>query len=725
MSRALRIDLLLNNQSARTSVSQTTADLRKLDAEIQKIGRSYAAAFNGRSRSGGGNGSGGGGASGALDAHVKAYQERLKKIERIEDRFEEQQARKQWQRLRGREERAEKIADEFMIRLDLKKVRAAEKGEKDAVSAKEREARKLQAIEDQYFLQQARRARAEARVRERDQKELIERVKRGDGATFSMLGGLGKVAGVLGGIAAAGTAFREIANYIEWTNQTVRRGVEELNQYREVVKEIAYLKGMFGNTGAGVALDIDFRRQTGQTIGESTAFQQGFMNVAQADIMAGRISEQDARALAISGAKFGVGLGADSQAMGELSGLMPGMMALGRNGKPVGAAEAFAQEKKIFDILNLGRTSPTEGARAMSTAAGYVQAGMVSPSEAAAIVAGVSNTKGGASAGVGFEQFMRSTSGAIGRMRESKFNDSLVGYDVDTTSNYLLGLGAQPGDSPVSIADKIAADVKKAGAEAGARGTKFDPGVYLQGKGYGNMEDRTMLLGAIGMMNTGKWGVIQKAAGAQPDADKAMKALASADKDPTMIARKAKVANEAARAATFAGPMEYLQSLKQSTWAEMTLDYKDKGRVLGDMADYEKGYTASLGMVPQREMQFLYQRMAEKLEAERARVGLGTFGGEGTGHMIGRHLGNTAPDLANYRPWFGSFKGEDAWAAPFYQSAQEIQKAGGEAVPGIEKIGDAAAKMIDAAAIMKQAAGVGGGVPAAPAAMPANAGGQF
>lgn len=518
---------------------------------------------------------------------------------------------------------------------------------------------------------QAAQAKKSADAAAREAKRAADEVERSaesvKKAMFGSLDATNQLADVVGSLAgqftllgAAGLAIEAFRDYFRAVRQDIVESVKSLGDMREKTLELAALKGRLGQSTPEVAAQLAFRAETLQSEGDALRFQSSMLNTGASSIRDaqgnGIIAQGEFDKLMAKGGRFQAAQGGDADALGAFFGQLPTAM----KQKDVTADKAFGEAAKVFNILDKGGSDLPVAVRQLSAGLGYTTSGIFdNVAQQASLQAAFSKMEPGKEQ-ERTAQFTRATVGSLGRMRGA-------GVQADEKqAEYLKRIGATDQMNPIEIGKIIMADWAKQEAEAAKQGKKFNPITYMQGKGYGNVEDVNSLMQFSGLMKTGVWGTFESLANEAPNAAKVEGEIGRFQSvDPVAQQRKADLAEQSGTVARAAGPMEYYERLKRITFEKK----KAQGEYYGNYEDWQGGMGFGKEM--------LENATASAMQEEAKRVGVRTGWGESL----------------RMRPGFMANDRERAEA--YYGVAQRIGEAGGDTMPGLKDLTDIARKQLE------------------------------
>lgn len=526
------------------------------------------------------------------------------------------------------------------------------------------------------------------------QKNVAEGFSLTEAAAKGFHGVMGSVAAQFGFMELAQQGVAMIARSFHDMRQNVVDATKAIGVQREELAQLAALKGLLGMSTEAMRQDLAFRAQTLQTAPDARMFQESALGAGASGIdrvdpltkkvtKEGFISQAEFDKLSVLTGKFQATQGGDASTLGKLTGMIPILM-----GRRVTADEAFAKEKQLFDIADIGNASISSMTNMMLKNAPLITSKIFDDAADQMALTSAFSTSAGEGAAERVMQFTRATVGSLGRMRGMAGMDKIEG--AEKQAEYLKRIGAESGMDPIAIGKLISADIE---AQRAKQGEKFDPLLYLQSRGYGNQEDAMALLGFSGMYQSGQYKAFEDMSKRMPDGAKLARELdADAAADPKLRNRKTEITGAIADAMLGTGANEYYQTLMKSTFEQM----RGKGEVGGKFEDIQNPEWYDL--LSQSRQASVYERARFMLDKEARRVGMTDReimdAGRGRtdeerlynmGNAIGRHGGDPVPGLAKMA------EAGDRWLAASAKEEDRIRAAHMEPAPPLP-VGPAAAE---------------------------------
>ena len=651
---------------------------------VEKIAERAGKAIDRMSGMGhGGNGSGGGGAGAGANgnpaaavaglekasaARVNIAEREKARLQAIEDRF----AATEYKREVDRQKRAERMAtaavsaaekekarlqsieDQFAAReyrRQVDRIRRQDEAAAQEAAAKEREKAKLQEIEDRW-------AARDYRARVQHEKRKLEESQKAAEQTKAMWSKVGDAATALTGFAGLATVIGSVKAAFESANKAAIDSAKLVRDYRESLRELAMLKGMTGQDTELVKQQMKLRGQTLQTAGEATEFQLQALGAGEAAI-GKNISKTEWEKLMVMGGQFQAAEGGAASAHGLLTGMMPRLM----GGNNQTAEQLFGKEAELYSIFQPGGGTYSQRVDQYLKSAPLISAGLYSPQEAAALHSAFSQTAPDQSATL-VEQFTRATVGGLGKLRGTNLMEMPGDEEQQKQGEYLQGLGGKPGMKPTEIGKLIVGDLAKRKREAAGKGETFDPYHYLGTQGFRNQEDIKSILGFSDLVQGGQWAGYEDMLAKPKGPGEAMSKIDAFRKSATGAERSLSVTGEMTKAQRGVDS-EYYEQVMRLALQKLQARGELTG---GTYEEYQNaGLTDPIKMFQRRR---IFGEATNMLEAERARLGIGSFNKTRSGY---------GPAAA-----YEGFATTDE-IPKFAASAREIAKAGGNVLPGFEE----------------------------------------
>lgn len=432
-----------------------------------------------------------------------------------------------------------------------------------------------------------------------------------------------------------------------------------VQDYREALLELAALKGQLGETGKTVAEELKFRGKTLQTANQAREFQLGALGTGQAamDTAAEKklIAPGEFQKALVLGGKFQAVENESAETHGRLIGSIPTLF-----GRRMTGQEVFQKEQQLFNINQPGGSSFGSAMDQYLKNAPLVTSGILTPERSLALQSAYSIANPGG-AGTNVQQFTRATAGGLGRMRGMQGID---GEPNEKWAQYLRRIGATDQMDPLQIGDKIAEDLDKEEAKATSGGKKFNPLLYIQTHGMGNMEDANALLAYRGFRNESLKNTFLPLAERTPTAQEAIGPIERARRDVVFQGRRADISDELAKFNPGAGKEETLNNLFRLSFNRLQGNNEVEGTYKQVMdapfyspTEFMYGYRAKTEMEAQNQ-----------LAKEARRVGVNP--------NIPVFMRQTATGMKSET----RFVGRDR----LYELSQQVQAAGGDPMAGFQ-----------------------------------------
>ncbi len=405
------------------------------------------------------------------------------------------------------------------------------------------------------------------------------------------------------GLAGAGILLGDMVKRWHDIGEGIQTATKFQTKYRESLPENAALKGRLGDTTKESRDSLLTRSLTLQTADQAKEFEAAFLNTGQASI-GPRFSQAEANRLKIEGGSFQAAEGGSATTHGELLGRLPALMKLPKDkaGKdiPLTADQVMAEESRIFDILQGGGASFTQGAGQLMKHASLSQTGgfkSIAEQTALQSAFSVGNKDQG---GEMVAWLQRSTVGNLGRMTSSGIEGS------EKVGEYLKGIKADQFTQSIPISKAISADLLRQEQQAKVARKEFSADKYLRSKGFGNEEDIKSQLAFHEMNQSGQLApFLAKAEG--PATPKAIQdKIAESRADPMMQARSADYARDAQQF-TYARDHATADAFRRQVFYEAK---KDNPILSGEFEDIEKDPTYKKQRLLQASVDKALQRSA-------------------------------------------------------------------------------------------------------------------
>jgi hypothetical protein len=402
-----------------------------------------------------------------------------------------------------------------------------------------------------------------------------------------------------------------------WKNQRrdIESSVENMIHYREVILELAALNDRLGRTTPELKNQLEFRSKTLQSRDDAIAFQGGIMDTGQSAVKAELITKPELDKLAEHMGSYQGATGATPDALGKLSGLMPGII----GGKNQTAEDVARKEIAILDILRLGNGGLKTGVSQFANNSGLSKAGLFGHEglEQASLQS-LFSIDSPESAGTRVDQFVRGMSGMQTKNRGTEMEGS------ETQMEYGKRLGVTDAMKPLEIGRLVAGDLK----EQAKNNPAFNPMNYLFMHGFREQEAQFASANFATAVNNGSWDKNygkMSTGQAVPTFKAAMQETRDhMSVDPTAQARRADLAKDLADSAKATGPEGLFLQAKKIAFENLRL----RGETSGT---FEKQNESTIW-----EGQILDEVQRELNESGK-KVGLeGIAGDEGNGNPVSR-----------------------------------------------------------------------------------------
>lgn len=559
------------------------------------------------------------------------------------------------------ETRIAKEAQKEAIKAAREKAEAEREAYRDAVRAA-REASRIEVAE-------ARRARREiqekakeqdkadkaylraVRMKLRAEKELEKQQRKEQEATNASISATAKMTAGLISLGAAGRSLSTIVEHFDKIRADALQAAESVMKMRGAVRELQALRDQMGQTGPGIGHTFDIARQTLQTPEEVRAMESAGLGVGELALKNDKDRAEFTKAMVAAG-RFQQIEGGDAGAYGQ----MMGQIALQSKG-PINAADMEAQAWRLFQIQKPGGFHTMSQAMGQySRLNGLVQNGIYSPEEAMGLASAfsVANPEDAATR---VEQFTRAV--MSGRIKARGMHVA-EGVDFQKTNQYFKELGIGENDSAIARGKKIAEDLAR---QQKAKGKNFNSYEYLMRRGFGNQEDREVIMAISGLRNTGKLEKIEAAQNAQLERGAISKQFAERVSHDNFLKGRAAELSEQAATTKQGLEEEPLVLAQRTAFARL----KSQGKISGTFDEWRNAGWLKRG-TENLMGGYHHQVDAEAsrvLAAERKRLGL---------------------------PQYSGFQ----WSEyeTMKRSAREVQQAGGDVTRGVDDDLRSAAKDI-------------------------------
>lgn len=498
---------------------------------------------------------------------------------------------------------------------------------------------------------------------------------------------------------AATSIVKTIAGMYEWTAKAATDAAKATTGFQEKLLELAALKDRLGGTTTENKEQLIFRAKTLQSADQARAFQSAAIGAGEAFIDKDGVTKlvdpaEQKRFMEMAGA-FQATEGGEAKTHGELTGMMPSLMGK----KRATAEEMFAKEAHLYQIMKPGRGGFSDLTSGIMKNSSMVAAGLMTIEQLTALESAMSLPVGTEHAAV-TEEFVRATSGAIGRAKGPKFEG-----DSMKVGTYLKSLHATPGMDPLEIGKRISTDLKAKQEEAARTGKPFSIPNYLLSRGYGNMKDAAALQHFHGLYQSGTFkSSFEDVAGKPASATETLRDVAAFQAaNPVAQERKAAIAGDIATTVRGGGPNQTYTNAMKNAFEQL----RTKGVLSGN---YEENVTGAWGVYAEP---LIAKHAQENLLAEGRKHGL-TDDAMYKNTMRTKSMGMyNIPLLMDTR---------EGRAEQLYKLSAQVGAAGGDITPGMGKLIEALERNTAAHEAVEKRIAAGraappGPLPAGPAAM--------
>ncbi len=344
--------------------------------------------------------------------------------------------------------------------------------------------------------------------------------------------------------AVVGVAVSHVMEDWKHVAEQIKEAIKVTNEYRESLPENAALKGHLGDTTTEAKESLTLRSKTLQTRQQATDFESGFLNTGAVSIGT-KIDQTEANKLKAGAGRFQSAEGGNATTHGELAGQLPALMKPRQDaaGKDVmfTADEVMAREAKIFDILQLGKSTFSSGASQLMANASLTQTGSFDSIEQQTALQSAFSLYGKDDAGTKTRWLEQATVGNIDRNRKSSIEGS------DTAGAYLKSLGVKEGMKGLPIAGMVSRDLTKQEDAAKGAGREFNVLEYLMRRGIANEEQSRALKEYHALDRSGQLQQYMDKAAAPDNAKPIQDKIAGSAADPMMQARSVSISGDLAK----------------------------------------------------------------------------------------------------------------------------------------------------------------------------------
>jgi hypothetical protein len=286
----------------------------------------------------------------------------------------------------------------------------------------------------------------------------------------SLLDGLGKIGLASSGFGVAKQAIEAFSGALADGNRILDGYARDLLSTKNLLKELATLKGLTSASDKFIAETAEFSKKTGLDIQQSDEFQKQYLGSLAAGQQKGNIQKDTQEDLMVQGGRVAARQTSDLATRGDLLGIISQFSKLDAGRK--GTEQALGQAEAIRQALVAGRGDDAPLTQQLLKVAGSnVKAGgpVESLPEMAALV-GVTSLAGGAGeAGTRAEALIRGLRGT-----------------TPEQIKFLRGIGIKEGEQLEPAFDKLAAHLDE------QKGKGRDVGTYLIEKGFNEETARSV-----------------------------------------------------------------------------------------------------------------------------------------------------------------------------------------------------------------------------------------
>ena len=406
--------------------------------------------------------------------------------------------------------------------------------------------------------------------------------------------------------AVVGVGVKLIADHWKDVAKGITDSIKLTTDYRESLPENAALNGRLGDTTREALASLKLRTETLQTRDEEKGFTGGILNSGQVSV-GSRITQKEFDRLKVQAGSFQSAEGGDPKTHGELVGQLPALIPLKKDATgadiPLTADQVTAKESKIFDILQLGKSSFSSGAKQLSENASLTQTGSFRSIEEQAALQSAFSLYGPDEAGTKTRWLEQATVGNIDRNRKSSIEGS------EQVGQYLKTLGVQEGQKGIPIARLVSGDLTKQEDAAKATGRDFNASEYLAKKGYANQEHTRALKEFHGLDRDGQLQQFFDRANSPDDSSTIQDKIAAGRADPRMQERSAGLTSELQKF-TYDRSHATAEAYRRQVFEE--LKSNPNGGLAGDYKDIATDSTQRKQIMLQRGVERALQRDARK-----------------------------------------------------------------------------------------------------------------
>jgi hypothetical protein len=379
------------------------------------------------------------------------------------------------------------------------------------------------------------------------------------------------------GVGAVAGGIKAVSDYLAQIRRDTIDSVKEMEHFREVVLQLAAMKGNLGQSTGELAAQMEFRAQTALTQQGAVALSQSAEGAGQAAIGANVTRQAFEEGKVIAG-RLAVMENSDPGAIGDLYGTYNLEARKGASGADLGAAMA-----RGYKIAQPGRFATTaEFAKQRSEISPYVQTGVVSGAQADALVSAMSLIDKGQAATL-TRQALTAASADFMRNRNMKM---LPGMEHESSAEYFqktLKLNDQT--TPMERLMAVADDLNKQEELTRKAGRTWNANDYLLKHSVMNQESRQAYMAMAGLRKSGQWQNTFEPLISQPGDvnDINTKYQQFLARDPVGKMRQAEMSHDAAAAMRSVSPEGRLEAYQREEFDKLFAQKK----VVGKFEDWQ------------------------------------------------------------------------------------------------------------------------------------------
>jgi len=517
----------------------------------------------------------------ASDAEAKARRQKISEILSAQEvavkAREELIARENKRAIQAAADQADAHKQGEKARLDA--IRATAEAQKKASDDLKRQAREAsqaqkdaarQAADAQK--QAAQQAKDAARQAAAAQKQAAQETSKWASAGMGVVSSMTSIIGAMGGLTSVTAVVSALADQWQAVKAEQAEAVRGATDYRELLREIASLKGMPNVNTETIRQEFDFRRKTGMAAGDATKLQIGARGMAASVIdepgFPGRISQGEFDTALVSAGKLQALKNVDATQMGKLAGAVTMYGDAGADSR-MSADEIKEQLVSLFKVGDIGTFDDAgQYASALTKAAPSVQAGDFSSlGQLGGFLSAMSMT-GPGEVNTKLDQLTRMSKGSI------KDVSKPPGASM-SPSEYLSSLKVTDQQDVPTVLETMAKDVDAASAKAAANGQKLSIDSFLRERGYGSIQD----IGAFKDFYSSRYKYNKRfapMANAIPSTQEADAYLGAGLGTPGQVQQAANLARDEAKFAMGGGPQEIVNAYKEKIFEESKAIDADK-----------------------------------------------------------------------------------------------------------------------------------------------------